>query len=41
MVKEFEDVVFPMTVGTISEPVLTQFGYHLIYKRDQTTVAGY
>lgn len=30
MVKEFEDVVFSMKVGEISEPVKTQFGYHLI-----------
>lgn len=31
MVKEFEDVVFgPLPVGAVSEPVKTQFGYHLI-----------
>lgn len=30
MVKEFEDAVFSMNVGEISQPVKTQFGYHLI-----------
>ena len=30
MVKEFQDVVFSMQLGEISEPVKTQFGYHLI-----------
>ena len=32
MVPEFDKVVFDMPVGSISDPVLTQFGYHLIYK---------
>jgi len=31
MVPEFNDKVFAMKVGTISDPVKTQFGYHVIY----------
>ncbi|WP_395375092.1 SurA N-terminal domain-containing protein [Marinicella sp. W31] len=30
MVAPFEEALFAMEVGTISEPVLSQFGYHLI-----------
>lgn len=30
MVKEFEDAVFNNEVGTVTEPVKTQFGYHII-----------
>lgn len=31
MVPEFSKEAFSMKVGTVSEPVKTQFGYHLIY----------
>lgn len=30
MVKPFEDAVLPMEVGAVSDPVQTQFGWHLI-----------
>ena len=30
MVKEFDEVAFKMPVNTVSEPVKTQFGYHLV-----------
>lgn len=36
MVPEFENAVFDMEVGTISEPVKSQFGYHIIYLEDMT-----
>lgn len=38
MVPEFEEAAFNMEVGEISEPVKTQFGYHII-KLDEKTPA--
>ncbi len=35
MVKEFEDAAFSMNVGEVSNPIKTQFGYHLIYLTDK------
>ena len=35
MVKEFEDAAFSMEVGDVSNPVKTQFGYHLIKLTDK------
>ncbi len=35
MVPEFNAKAFSMTIGTISEPVKTQFGYHVIYLEDR------
>jgi len=35
MVPEFDAKVFSMKTGTISEPVKTQFGYHVIYLEDK------
>lgn len=41
MVEPFEAAAFSMEKGAISEPVETQFGYHLIYKEDERDVNEY
>jgi protein-export membrane protein SecD len=35
MIKEFAQAAFSMAAGTISDPVETAFGYHLIYKKGE------
>lgn len=35
MVPEFDEASFSMEIGEISEPIKTQFGYHLIYLTDK------
>lgn len=35
MVKEFEEAAFSMEVGETSQPIKTDFGYHLIFLADK------
>ncbi|MGL4740476.1 MAG: peptidylprolyl isomerase [Sarcina sp.] len=39
MVPEFEEVAFEIAVGEVSEPVQTQFGYHLIKVEEKKDAA--
>ena len=41
MVPDFENAVFSMQKGQISDVVETPFGYHLIYKKDEKTPKEY
>ena len=41
MVKPFEDAVYALRVGGISDVVETEFGYHLIYKTDERSSNSY
>lgn len=39
MVAEFDSAAFATPVGTVSEPFMTRFGYHIIHKKDRRGLA--
>ncbi len=41
MVKEFNDAAYALELNTISEPVKSEFGYHIIEVTDKREVEGY
>lgn len=40
MVPTFDDVAFSLEIGKISDPVATDYGYHLILVEDRKTIQG-
>jgi protein-export membrane protein SecD len=41
MVQPFDDTVWKMATNTISDPILTDFGYHIIYKKNEFKMKKY